>query len=182
MSEQPVKNGVTARVLVISYVVSALILILDQLTKFWAEQTLTSGELIYVLPFFDLTLVYNEGAAFSLLSTAGGWQRYFLSGLSAIVSLFLIFWIGRQHQPVERMAWVLILGGAAGNLVDRVFYGHVIDFISIHWEQYYWPTFNIADSALTIGAGLLFYEWMVLAPRRERQSRGGAERTEEGKA
>ena len=114
---------------------------------------------IEVLPVFNLTLHYNKGAAFSFLSNAGGWQRYFLTGISAVVSVVLIIWLARLLKTEKIMTWslALILGGAVGNLIDRAIYGHVIDFIELHWNNAYFPSFNIADSAITVGTILLIW-------------------------
>ena len=137
---------------------SLLAIVLDQATKQAAEYFLTYGQPIYVLPFFDLTLLYNPGAAFSFLADQGGWQRWFFTAISVGVSLMLLVWLSRLPRGTVWLpvALSLIIGGAIGNLIDRAIYGHVIDFISLHWqERYYYPAFNIADSAITIGAVMM---------------------------
>lgn len=133
---------------------AVLAVILDQVTKVAAEQLLTFAQPVYLLPVLDFTLLYNKGAAFSFLADQPGWQRWFFTAVSAGVSIMLIVWIkclprGAVWLPV---ALALILGGAIGNLIDRVIYGHVVDFISVHWNNKYFPAFNIADSAITLGA------------------------------
>lgn len=134
--------------------VAALVLLVDQATKLWAERTLTLYAPIEVTSFFNLTLVYNPGAAFSLLSTAGGWQRWTLSLVALGVALLIVAWLAR----LPRQAWLqvvslgLILGGAIGNLVDRVRVGMVVDFFDFHYAGLHWPAFNIADAAITVGA------------------------------
>ena len=139
---------------------SVLVITLDQATKFLAETFLAMHEPAPVLPGFNLMLTYNTGAAFSFLASAGGWQRWFFLGLGALVSIGLIVWLGRL-KPGEKwlaVALALILGGAVGNLIDRAWLGHVIDFIQLYYDRWYWPAFNIADSAITIGATLLVLE------------------------
>lgn len=136
---------------------SALVVVLDQATKWLAESYLEFLRPVPVLPSFNLTLMYNTGAAFSLLADASGWQRWFFMILALGISAVLLVWIGRL-QPGQRLlglALGLILGGAVGNLIDRVWHGHVIDFIQVYYDRWYWPAFNIADSAITVGAVLL---------------------------
>lgn len=134
--------------------VAALVLVLDQAAKFWAERSLTLYAPVEVTGFFNLTLVYNPGAAFSLLSAAGGWQRWVLSGIAVGVGLLIVGWLAR----LPRQAWLqvaalgLILGGAMGNLVDRIRVGMVVDFLDFHYAGLHWPAFNIADAAITVGA------------------------------
>ena len=139
---------------------SVLVIALDQATKFLAETLLVMHEPAPVLPGFNLMLTYNTGAAFSFLAHAGGWQRWFFLGLGATVSIGLIVWLGRL-KPGEKWlaaALALILGGAVGNLIDRAWLGQVIDFIQLYYDRWYWPAFNIADSAITVGAVLLVLE------------------------
>jgi signal peptidase II len=134
--------------------VAALVLVLDQVTKLWAERALTLYAPVEVTSFFNLTLVYNPGAAFSLFSAAGGWQRWALSAVAVGVGLLIVGWLAR----LPRQAWVqvvalgLILGGAIGNLVDRIRVGMVVDFLDFHYAGLHWPAFNIADAAITVGA------------------------------
>ena len=152
------------------YVIVSVIVVLDQITKIFADRTIQLYEQIVVLPVFNLTLHYNEGAAFSFLSNAGGWQRYFLTGISAIVSIVLIVWLARLLKTEKIMIWALslILGGAVGNLIDRAIYGHVIDFIQVHWNEAYFPSFNIADAAITVGTILLL--WSTFTEGQEETS------------
>ena len=140
--------------------ISALVLVLDQLTKRLAESALTYAEPVPVFPSFNLTLLYNRGAAFSFLSDAGGWQRWFFVCVSVVASVALLFWLYRlkPHQRLLAVALALVLGGAVGNLVDRLWLGHVVDFIQVYYRSFYWPAFNIADSAITVGAVLLVWD------------------------
>lgn len=137
---------------------SGVIILLDQVTKVIADKTLEMHEYIPVIPgFFNFTLAYNEGAAFSFLSEAGGWQRWFFTALALIVSIILIVWLKRlpNNDRWSAIALACIIGGAIGNLIDRMIYGHVIDFIDWYYKGFHWPAFNIADSAIFIGAALL---------------------------
>jgi signal peptidase II len=145
------------------------VIVLDQVTKQIAQAALIPYEPIPIAPSFNLSLMYNTGAAFSILADAGGWQRWFFVVLSATVSCFLVAWMSRLHRN-ERLlaiALALILGGAIGNLIDRIFFGYVIDFIQVYYASWYWPAFNIADSAITVGATLLVVSTFV-APRAGR--------------
>lgn len=136
---------------------SAVVLVLDQATKFAADDQLTLYAPVEVLPFFNLSLSYNPGAAFSFLAGASGWQRWFFSVLALGVSVFIVLWIKRlqAHERWTAAGLALILAGAIGNLIDRLLYGHVVDFIQLYYDRFYWPTFNIADSAITVGAVIL---------------------------
>ena len=136
---------------------SVLVIALDQATKLLAVTSLAMHEPVPVLPSFNLMLTYNTGAAFSFLASAGGWQRWFFLGLGTLVSIGLIVWLWRL-KPGEQWlaaALALILGGAVGNLIDRAWLGQVIDFIQLYYDHWYFPAFNVADSAITIGATLL---------------------------
>jgi signal peptidase II len=147
---------------------SLAVILLDQAAKQWAEAVLTVYQPVYVLPFFDLTLMYNKGAAFSFLSDQSGWQRWFFVVLALGVSGVLMVWLKRL-QPHERWVAVslsLIIGGALGNAIDRILFGQVIDFVHLHYQQYYWPAFNVADSAIFIGVGIMLYDAILLAPKR----------------
>lgn len=156
------------------YSVSLVVLALDQLTKVWAEAALGGGETIVVTSFFRFELAYNTGAAFSLLYDAGGWQRWLLSGLALVVSVGIAIWIARlvaanaSQRRWELLALSLILGGAIGNLYDRIVLGYVVDFIVWHYQHYQWPTFNIADSAICVGAALLIYDMLFVQPKQSK--------------
>jgi signal peptidase II len=140
-------------------VLAGCLLIADQLTKLWFDSSLRYGERVQVLPFFDFTLLYNRGAAFSFLADQPGWQRYFFAGVSLLASL-LIIWMLKRHSGQRLFCWAmtLILGGALGNLIDRIAYGHVIDFLDFHVGSLHWPAFNVADSAITLGAVLFILD------------------------
>ncbi|GGO88260.1 lipoprotein signal peptidase [Marinobacterium nitratireducens] len=150
---------------------SALVLILDQASKWLAEHYLEYADPHRLLPVFDLTLLYNRGAAFSFLAEAGGWQRWLFALVALVVSVALVIWMKRT----SRVHWwlgmglSLLLGGALGNLYDRVVLGHVVDFISLHWGPYYFPAFNLADSAITVGAALLIIDMLFFEKRRRPQ-------------
>jgi signal peptidase II len=143
--------------------VSLAIVLLDQITKQVMDGWLGlcqpyACERQHILPFFQLVVLYNEGAAFSFLADAGGWQRWVLSGVSLTVSIGICIWLLRltSEQRILRWSLALILGGALGNLIDRALFGHVIDFLVLYYDPYYFPAFNVADAAISLGAcGLL---------------------------
>ena len=141
----------------IAFAIVLLIIVLDQLTKYLIETSLPYAQAQQVFPGFDLLRVYNTGAAFSFLGDAGGWQRWALAAISFVVSVVLAVWLWRlpRRQFLLGLALSLILGGALGNLYDRVVLGHVIDFISVYVSDWRFATFNIADAAISIGAVLL---------------------------
>ncbi len=136
---------------------AALVIVADQATKLLAESHLLFHEPVRLLPVLSLTLSYNQGAAFSFLGSASGWQRWFFILLALGVSLVLIAWL-RRLGPGNRWlgtALSLVLGGALGNVIDRFAYGHVIDFIDAHYQHWHWPIFNVADSAISVGVVML---------------------------
>ena len=140
---------------------------LDQLTKYGMTRLLAGGTGIEVTPFFNLVLVYNRGAAFSFLSSASGWQREFFIILALIASAWIVYLLRRYPgQTLFCLALSLILGGALGNVLDRLLVGAVVDFLDFHVAGYHWPAFNVADSAITCGAALLI--WDGLRPRNAR--------------
>lgn len=140
--------------------ISAIIIVLDQITKYAASHMLIMHEPVTILPFFNFTLMHNTGAAFSFLADQGGWQRWFFAALAFVVSIALAVWLSRlkAHETWIALALSLVLGGAVGNLIDRVYYGYVIDFIDVYYGASHWPTFNIADSAITVGAVMLIID------------------------
>ncbi len=145
--------------LYVSLGIALVILVLDLVTKYWVESTLEFGQSIPLTGFFNLVLTYNPGAAFSFLSDQSGWQRWFLSGIAGSAALLIIYLLNRyQHEQLFCLSLSLILGGALGNLYDRITLGHVVDFLDFYIGTYHWPAFNVADSAICIGAALMIYE------------------------
>ena len=142
------------------------ILFCDQSTKWLASQYLVYAQPVEILPIFDLRLLHNSGAAFSLLADLG-WQRWFLVVVSFIASivLFYLLFFSSSTNTAQRIAVMLLLAGAVGNLIDRFFFGYVIDFISLHYAEYYFPTFNVADAAISIGATFWIAE-MIFARKQ----------------
>jgi signal peptidase II len=140
--------------------VSALVLVLDQASKLAVDGTMQLYESIPLMPYFNLTYVHNTGAAFSLLSEAGGWQRWLFAGLAVVMSSIIAIWLSRlqKHETLMAIALSLVLGGAIGNLIDRVAYGYVIDFLDVYYQDWHWPAFNIADSAICVGVGFMLLE------------------------
>lgn len=144
---------------------AVIVIALDLATKMVAEHFLTYAQPVYVLPVFDLTLLYNKGAAFSFLANESGWQRWFFTVIAVGVSIALTIWLMtlKSAEKWISIALVLIIGGALGNLYDRLAYGHVVDFLHFHWGPHYFPAFNIADTAITIGAGMLIIDSLFLS-------------------
>lgn len=142
------------------FVVVLIVIGLDQASKYWASIELMPYLPRSVCPMFNFTLAYNTGAAFSFLHNAGAWHRWFFAGFSFLMSVALVVWIIRLPftARLQLAAFSLILGGAIGNLIDRAFLGFVIDFIDVYYKQYHWPVFNIADSAICVGAVLLLLD------------------------
>lgn len=147
--------------------VAATVVVLDQITKLAADAWLDYLQPVSLLPVLNLTLSYNPGAAFSLLGDAGGWQRWLFTGFALVVSVGLVIWL-RRLPPWERwQTWglALILGGAVGNVIDRIAYGHVIDFIHVYWRDWHYPIFNVADSAITVGVIMILIHAFFLEGR-----------------
>jgi signal peptidase II len=152
-----------------------LVIVADQLSKGWIEANYQLGDYTMVWPWLDIIRLHNPGAAFSFLAGAGGWQRWFFTVLALGVSVVLLWWLRGVHEAAERrlaIALSLILAGAIGNVIDRIEHGYVVDFIHVHWGSAYFPAFNIADAALTVGAALMIFD-AFLEWRRERAG-GGA--------
>lgn len=145
--------------------VSVLIVVLDLWTKNIATQSLTLYRPVELTSWLNLTLAHNYGAAFSFLSDAGGWQRWLFTGLASVVTVVLVVWMFRL-TPREKMtaaALGLIIGGAVGNLIDRINHGYVVDFIDVYYQGWHWPAFNLADSAITCGVVLLLIDGLFLS-------------------
>jgi len=153
------------------YLLSLVVIVIDQWTKWLAETNLTFHEPVPVIePFLNWTLAYNYGAAFSFLADAGGWQKWFFSGLALVMSLFLIVYLLKAPRQAKLLSigLALVLGGAIGNLIDRLLHGHVIDFIHVHnADVWHYPIFNIADMGISIGVALIVIDMLFLEKKRE---------------
>ena len=155
---------------------SLVVIALDQWTKYLITDRLDEFEEVILLPVLELMRLHNDGAAFSILSGASGWQRWLFTALALVVAAGILAWLRRLPPRGRRLlaaGLCLVLGGALGNVIDRVLWGHVIDFIRVHYRDWYFPAFNVADSAITIGAGLLildnlFDHGRVREPRSDR--------------
>ena len=153
--------------------IAFVILLADQFTKLLVVGSFALGDSQTVTSFFNLVRVHNSGAAFSLLSTASGWQRWFFTGIGVVATLFIL-WLLRSH-PTQKLfcfALALVLGGAVGNVIDRIAYGHVVDFLDFHWDwlspvfyQGHFPAFNVADSAISVGAVCLILDELIRVRR-----------------
>ena len=148
--------------------ISLLVIIADQATKWLANTQLEYHQAVPVMPYVEWFLSYNTGAAFSFLADAGGWQRWFFTLLAIVISIVLVVWLSRldEQEKLTAAALSLILGGAIGNVIDRIVLGHVIDFIQVWLGSYPWPAFNVADSAIFLGAISLILSGMI-APHRQ---------------
>lgn len=154
---------------------SAAVIVLDQITKYVAERSLVLYAPVEITPFFNFTLVYNPGAAFSFLGDASGWQRWFFVAVAFGASIFILWWL-RNLRADERWtaaSLALILGGAIGNVIDRLWHGHVIDFLDFHYAGYHWPAFNVADAAITVGAVTLVVYSLLFARESTAPGEGG---------
>jgi signal peptidase II len=135
------------------------VIVADHLTKWWISSTLDFQQAIPVLPFFSLVRVHNTGAAFSFLADASGWQRWFFIGVGILATVIIVRLLKNHgHEPRLAFPLALVLGGALGNVIDRVVLGHVVDFLYFHYHSFAWPAFNVADSAITVGAALLIWD------------------------
>nr|WP_105190145.1 signal peptidase II [Pseudoalteromonas sp. T1lg48] len=150
-------------------VLTVVLLVADWATKTLVINTMTVGQSIDILPVFNITYVHNPGAAFSFLSDAGGWQRWFLSAIAVAISVLLIWWLKRLPASNKLLgcAYALVLAGALGNLYDRMVYGYVIDFIHVYYQNWHYPKFNIADCAICIGAALLLIDAFKSSSKKE---------------
>ncbi len=139
---------------------SAVVIVLDQITKYMVSDSLLLFQSVPIMPSLNMVLAHNTGAAFSFLSDAGGWQRWFFAVLAMVVSVVIVVWMKRLKQNEQRLAVALslVLGGAVGNAWDRLVHGYVVDFIDIYYGDWHWPAFNVADSAITVGAVLLILD------------------------
>lgn len=142
--------------------IALAIVLVDQVTKTVIAGTMQLGDVRTITSFFDIVRAHNRGAAFSFLNDASGWQRWFFITLGAVAAVFIV-WMLKRHGGQRLFGWALalILGGAVGNVIDRILHGHVIDFIQVHWHGAYFPAFNVADSAISIGAALLILDELL---------------------
>ena len=158
----PDQNGISS---LRWFAVAAVVLLLDQLTKLWIMTEFALGDSRYISSFFNLVRAHNEGAAFSFLSDAGGWQRWFFTAVAMVASVVIVGWLLKlRGERMVAIALALILGGALGNLWDRVTLGHVVDFLDFHWSGWHFPAFNIADSGICLGAFILILEGVFKRP------------------
>ena len=144
--------------------ISLLVIVVDQLSKLWIERTMSLGDSFVVLPILDIVRAHNTGAAFSFLADAGGWQRWAFTLLAVGVSIALVIWMRKlalATQGLLAFGLTLILGGAIGNVIDRVEHGYVVDFVHAHWGPHYFPAFNVADAAISIGAVLVILDSLL---------------------
>ncbi|SHH79689.1 signal peptidase II [Ferrimonas marina] len=154
--------------------ISAVALILDQITKLWVMAKFDLYESIPLIPYLNLTYVHNTGAAFSFLADAGGWQRWGFAIFAILVSIALVVMLRaeRADNRVINWSYALIIGGAIGNLIDRLAYGYVVDFIDFYVGNWHWPAFNIADTAICVGAGLMILD-AFLQPKADQAKQNG---------
>lgn len=145
------------------FALAASVLLLDQYSKLWIVERFAYGDIESLSGFFNLVRVHNYGAAFSFLSDAGGWQRWAFSVLAAVISTVIVVWIARlpTQSKMEGLALALILGGALGNLYDRLTLGYVVDFLDFHWSGMHFPAFNIADAGISVGAVVLIFDTLI---------------------
>jgi signal peptidase II len=145
------------------FLLSIAVMIIDQVSKYWVAVSLTPYKPMPICPMFNITLAYNTGAAFSFLSGAGDWHRWFFAGFSLVVSAILVIWLWRTSDKdrLQSLGISLILGGAVGNLIDRGLQGYVVDFIDVYYQHHHFATFNLADSAISIGAAALVLDLLV---------------------
>jgi signal peptidase II len=154
---------------------AAVIIVLDQITKAWIVKHFEYAESVVVLPVLNFTLRYNTGAAFSFLADASGWQRWFFAALAIVVVGAIVVWLRRMDGRANArlaLSLSLILAGALGNVIDRLRLGHVVDFIHVHWNDAHFPAFNVADSAITIGAILMMWDAWLESRREKREGKG----------
>ena len=164
------KTGMSRKRLLQWLALAVAVVILDQASKYTAEYLLHYQIPVPVLPSFNWFLSYNAGAAFSFLSDASGWQRWFFTVMALAVSTGITIWLSRlpDNSKWEALSLTLILGGAVGNVIDRIVLGHVIDFIQVYYDSWYFPTFNLADSAISVGVTILIVDSLFLQPGKDK--------------
>ena len=139
--------------------IAGLVIVLDHLSKWWVSSTLDFQETVPVWPFFSVVLIHNHGAAFSFLADAGGWQRWLFIGIGLVATVIIVRLLKTHaHEPRMALALALVLGGALGNVIVRALLGYVVDFLYFHYRGFSWPAFNIADSAISVGATILVWD------------------------
>jgi len=160
------------------FAIAATVLLLDQITKLWIMTDFVLGDSRYISSFFNLVRAHNEGAAFSFLSDAGGWQRWFFTFLSTVISVVIVVWLTRlpRQKIIEAIALSLILGGALGNLYDRVTLGYVVDFLDFHWAGWPFAAFNVADMAISVGAVLIIIDALFFADNASSEGEKSADK------
>lgn len=154
-------------------VLVVVLVALDQVVKIYFDNTFAYAERVNVLPFFDFVLLYNTGAAFSIAADAGGWQRWFFIGLAVVASVFIVYLLKKhKEQTLFCFGITLIMAGAIGNAIDRIVYGHVVDFLLFYWEDwnFYYPAFNTADCFITTGAALVIIDELFFAKKRTKEA------------
>ena len=173
-TQSPTNQGLTGKKQAFAWLlISAVIVVLDLWTKGLATDSLTLYRPVELTSWLNMTLAHNYGAAFSFLSDAGGWQRWLFTGLALVVTLVLIIWLFRLHarEKLTAAALSLVIGGAIGNLVDRITHGYVVDFIDVYYRQWHWPAFNLADSAITCGVILLLLDGLFLSTSQKQPAK-----------
>jgi signal peptidase II len=163
---------------------AVLVIVIDMMTKQWASETLVLYRPSHINSWLNWTLAHNYGAAFSMLSDAGGWQRWFFTILASIVTIVLLVWLFRLKREEWRtgLALALIIGGAIGNLIDRITLGYVVDFIDVYYKGHHWPAFNIADSAISCGIVLMLLDAVILSFRKTDSVTEESDSSEKSKA
>ena len=147
---------------ILAFLVAIAWFVADYFSKLWALETLGNGVVMRLTPWMDFKLAFNKGAAFSLFADGSGWQRWFFMGIATVIGLWLCYaLLFERTNALTRLAYASILGGAIGNLYDRILHDKVVDFISWHIGNAYWPTFNVADVGICVGVGLLVIAWLV---------------------
>lgn len=151
---------------------AVIVIILDQLTKYVASTSLILYQPHAVMPMFNWTLMHNTGAAFSFLHDAGGWQRWFFAAIAVVVSTVILLWLKRlqKHETWQAIALAMIMGGAIGNVIDRIWLGYVVDFIDVYYQQWHWPAFNLADSAITVGVAIIIIDALCEARKKSKSN------------
>jgi signal peptidase II len=164
-------GGLGSKLIFVWLLLSAVVVVLDWWTKGLASEHLTLYRPLELTSWLNLTLAHNYGAAFSFLSDAGGWQRWLFTVLASVVTLVLFIWLLRlpAREKLTGVALALVIGGAIGNLIDRVMLGYVVDFIDVYYRDWHWPAFNVADSAITCGVILLLFDGLFVAGRRKEE-------------